>query len=182
MFTGVSIPYISYIGVLTADPKERLSANGYRMFFAQIANWVIISSIPALASMWGNGDTAKGYQLAMALMSFVGVLLLLFCFFSTRERVEHVVDKKPLSEQFKLLLKNDSGWYWRLAAYSARWDTPCVAVLPCTTPFICSVPARLWRGSLSERELWPPLPPWWHPPGSPNVTVKSSCSAGRNCW
>src|SRR5690625_6158276 len=43
----------------------------------------------------------------MALMSFVGVLLLLFCFFSTRERVEHVVDKKPLSEQFKLLLKND---------------------------------------------------------------------------
>jgi len=107
MFTGVAIPYISYIGVLTADPKERLSANGYRMFFAKIANWVIISSIPALASMWGNGDPAKGYQLAMALMSFVGVLLLLFCFFSTRERVEHVVDKKPLSEQFKLLLKND---------------------------------------------------------------------------
>src|SRR5690625_4993154 len=107
MFTGVSIPYISYIGVLTADPKERLSANGYRMFFAKIANWVIISSIPALASMWGNGDPAKGYQLAMALMSFVGVLLLVFCLVSARERVEHVVDNKPLSEQFKLLLKND---------------------------------------------------------------------------
>src|SRR5690625_7267716 len=77
------------------------------MFFVKIANCVSISSIPALASMWGNVDQAKGYQLAMGLMSFAGVLLLLFCFFSTRERVEHVVDKKPLREQFKLLLKND---------------------------------------------------------------------------
>ena len=30
MFTAVTIPYISLIGVLTDDPKERLSANGYR--------------------------------------------------------------------------------------------------------------------------------------------------------
>jgi len=107
MFTGVAIPYISYIGVLTAEPQERLSANGYRMFFAKIANWVIVSSVPALAIMWGNGNPEKGYQLAMGLMSLVGVGLLLFCFFSTRERVEHVVDKKPLGEQFKLLMKND---------------------------------------------------------------------------
>src|SRR5690554_3636465 len=35
MFTGIAIPYISYIGVLTGDPQERLSANGYRMFFAK---------------------------------------------------------------------------------------------------------------------------------------------------
>ena len=107
MFTGVAIPYISYIGVLTSDPQERLSANGYRMFFAKIANVVIVASVPQLALMWGGGDSAKGYQLAMGFMSFVGVLLLLFCFFTTRERVEHVVDKKPLLMQFKLLLKND---------------------------------------------------------------------------
>jgi GPH family glycoside/pentoside/hexuronide:cation symporter len=107
MFTGVAIPYISYIGVLTSDPQERLSANGYRMFFAKIANVVIVASVPNLALMWGGGDSAKGYQLAMAFMSVVGVLLLLFCFFTTRERVEHVVDKKTLLEQAKLLLKND---------------------------------------------------------------------------
>lgn len=107
MFTGIAIPYISYIGVLTSDPQERLSANGYRMFFAKIANVAIIASIPALAAMWGGGDSARGYQLAMALMAFIGVLLLFFCYFSTRERVEHQVDKKPLSEQFSLLMKND---------------------------------------------------------------------------
>ncbi|MCP8897681.1 MFS transporter [Gilvimarinus xylanilyticus] len=107
MFTGVAIPYISYIGVLTSDPQERLSANGYRMFFAKIANVVIVASVPALAAMWGDGNAAKGYQLAMGFMSLIGVGLLLFCFSTTRERVEHVVDKKPLGEQLKLLLQND---------------------------------------------------------------------------
>ena len=107
MFTGVAIPYISYIGVLTTDPQERLSANGYRMFFAKIANVIIVASVPPLAVMWGGDNPAQGYQLAMGFMSFVGVFLLLFCFFATRERVEHIVDKKPLGEQFKLLMKND---------------------------------------------------------------------------
>ena len=32
MTTAVTIPYISLIGVLTNDPKDRLSANGYRLF------------------------------------------------------------------------------------------------------------------------------------------------------
>ncbi|MEL7478508.1 MAG: MFS transporter, partial [Pseudomonadota bacterium] len=63
MFTGVAIPYISYIGVLTADPKERLSANGYRMFFAKIANVVIVFSVPLLASYWGGDSLSYGYKL-----------------------------------------------------------------------------------------------------------------------
>ena len=107
MFTGVAIPYISYIGVLTSDPQERLSANGYRMFFAKIANVIIVASVPDLAAYWGAGDSARGYQLAMGFMSLVGVGLLLFCFFTTKERVEYQVDKKPLKEQIALLLKND---------------------------------------------------------------------------
>ncbi len=37
MFTSVTIPYISLIGVMTSDPKEKLSANGYRLFFAKVA-------------------------------------------------------------------------------------------------------------------------------------------------
>lgn len=107
MFTGVAIPYISYIGVLTSDPQERLSANGYRMFLAKIANIIIVASVPVLASYWGGEDSAKGYQLAMGLMAMVGSGLLILCFLTTKERVEHEVQKEPLTQQFKLLLKND---------------------------------------------------------------------------
>ncbi|MDQ8205254.1 MFS transporter [Pelagicoccus sp. SDUM812003] len=107
MFTGVAIPYISYIGVLTSDPQERLSANGYRMFFAKIANVVIVASVPVLAEWWGGEDLQEGYMFAMGLMSGIGVLLLWFCYGTTRERVEHKVNPQPLGTQIKYLLKND---------------------------------------------------------------------------
>lgn len=106
MFTSVTIPYISLIGVLTSDPKERLSANGYRLFFAKIAAFLVSIVVPIMAASLGKNDLARGYQLAMGLMALLGTLLFLFSFFTTKERIEHVVDKTPLLEQFKLLVKN----------------------------------------------------------------------------
>jgi len=37
----------------------------------------------------------------------LAVLFFLFCFFNTTERLEHQVERKPLRQQFALLLKND---------------------------------------------------------------------------
>lgn len=111
IFTGVAIPYISLIGVMTADPQERLSANGYRMFFAKIANVIIVASVPYLAKVWGGGDDVeslqRGYPMAMALMSVVAVGLFLFCFKTTHERLAHKVDKTPLLVQLRSLFRND---------------------------------------------------------------------------
>ena len=106
MFTSVTIPYISLIGVLTSDPKKRLSANGYRLFFAKVAAFLVSIVVPILAEKLGKSDLSRGYQLAMGVMALLGTLLLIFCFYTTKERVEHVIDKKPLLKQFKLLLKN----------------------------------------------------------------------------
>ncbi len=107
MFTSVTIPYISLIGVLTADPKERLSANGYRLFFAKVAAFLVTIIVPIMAASWGDGDLAVGYQASMGLMGILGTLLFLFCFATTTERVKHEVEKKSLKEQFQVLIKND---------------------------------------------------------------------------
>ncbi|WP_024869818.1 MFS transporter [Pseudoxanthomonas suwonensis] len=107
VFTAVTIPYISLIGVLTANPKERLSANGYRLFFAKIAAFLVTILVPVLAEAWGDGQLARGYQRAMGLMGLMATVLFLFCFFTTTERIRHEVDRKPLREQFALLLRND---------------------------------------------------------------------------
>ncbi|MBR9874980.1 MFS transporter [Vibrio sp. J1-1] len=107
MFTAVTIPYISLISVLTDDPKERLSANGYRLFFAKIAAFLVTIIVPQMSAAWGQDNIQLGYQYSMGLMGLMGTLLFLFCFATTKERIEHVVDKKSFKDQVKLLMKND---------------------------------------------------------------------------
>ena len=107
MTAGVGIPYISLISGLTSDPQDRLSANGYRLFFAKIGAFMVTIIVPLLAKAWGGGNPAAGYQAAMAVMALMGIVLFLFCFFSTEERVHHVVQRQPLLDQMKVLLRND---------------------------------------------------------------------------
>lgn len=113
VFTAVTIPYISLPGVITADPQERLSANGYRLFFAKVAALAVTTFVPLFAASLGVGNLARGYQVAMAIMAGLATLLFLFCFFTTTERVKHTIDEKPLGLQLSLLFKNDQ---WRILA------------------------------------------------------------------
>jgi len=107
VFTAIVIPYISLPGVLTADPQERLSANGYRLFFAKGASLLVNTFVPIFAARWGQEHLAKGYQISMALMAALATLLFIFCFFTTTERVVHKSDRKPLGQQLGLLFRND---------------------------------------------------------------------------
>jgi GPH family glycoside/pentoside/hexuronide:cation symporter len=107
VFTVVVIPYISLPGVLTADPQERLSANGYRLFFAKGASLLVNTFVPVFAARWGQEHLAKGYQISMAVMAVMATLLFIFCFFTTKERVQFKNDRKPVGEQVGLLFKND---------------------------------------------------------------------------
>jgi GPH family glycoside/pentoside/hexuronide:cation symporter len=107
MTSGVGVPYISLISGLTSDPQERLSANGYRLFLAKVGAFMVTIVVPILAQRWGNGNQAAGYQAAMALMALLGVVLFLFTFFTTTERVVYRTKRQPLLEQIAVLAKND---------------------------------------------------------------------------
>ena len=107
MTAGVGIPYISLNSALTGDPQERLSANGYRLFFAKIGAFMVTIIVPKLSEYWGAGNPAVGYQAAMALMALMGVALFVFCYFTTTERVLHVVEKQSLLQQLQVLREND---------------------------------------------------------------------------
>jgi len=107
VFTAVTIPYISLPGVITDDPQERLSANGYRLFFAKGAALMVTLFVPLFASRWGAAHIARGYQVSMALMAGLAAALFVFCFFTTKERVRHNIARKPLGQQLRLLFRND---------------------------------------------------------------------------
>ena len=107
LFTIVTIPYISLIGVITNDPAERLSANGYRFVLVKVAAFLVTIVVPALALYLGDGNMRDGYQPAMGLMGILGSILFLICFFTTKERIKPVIEKTKFKEQAKLLLRND---------------------------------------------------------------------------
>lgn len=107
LFTIVTIPYISLIGVITNDPAERLSANGYRFVLVKVAAFLVTIVVPALAFYLGDGNIQDGYQPAMGLMGILGSILFLVCFFTTKERIKPVIEKAKLKEQARLLLRND---------------------------------------------------------------------------
>jgi GPH family glycoside/pentoside/hexuronide:cation symporter len=111
MTSGVGVSYISLPSALTADPQERLSANGYRLFLAKVGAFMVTIVVPILADRWGNGNPAAGYQAAMALMALLGAVLFLFCFFTTTERVVYKVARQPLGEQIAVLAQNDQWLY-----------------------------------------------------------------------
>ncbi|MFM2484045.1 MFS transporter [Celerinatantimonas yamalensis] len=120
IFTAVTIPYISLIGVLTNDPQERLSANGYRLFLAKVAAFLVTIIVPQLSAVWGQGNIQLGYKLSMGLMGAMATLLFLFCFFTTKERVEYQPTSISIWQQAKVLVKNDQ---WLLLCFSCVTGT-----------------------------------------------------------
>ncbi len=107
-YTAINIPYCALGGVLTANPKERVSIQSYRFVCAMLGGVIVASCTMPLVEWFGNGDTAKGYQLTMAAMSLGGVVLFLLCFAGTKERVHtNKTQKTPFLEGVRHLWNND---------------------------------------------------------------------------
>ncbi|MFC4653758.1 MULTISPECIES: glycoside-pentoside-hexuronide (GPH):cation symporter [Rheinheimera] len=117
VYTAVNIPYCALGGVLTADPKERVSVQSYRFVCAFIGGLLVSSLTLPLVDYFGAGDKAKGYQLTILVMSILGVGMFLLCFAGTKERIQTQIEaKRPFKEDFKALWQNDQ---WRVLSLAA---------------------------------------------------------------
>lgn len=107
-YTAINIPYCALGGVLTADPKERVSVQSYRFVFAMLGGLIVASGTMPLVEFFGQGDNAKGYQLTIAGMSLLGVIMFLTCFAGTKQRLAPPVGQRPsFKEAFSTLWQND---------------------------------------------------------------------------
>lgn len=108
VYTAINIPYCSLGGVLTANPKERVSVQTYRFIFAMLSGVLVAACTMPLVEYFGNGDSAKGYQMTMIVMSIFGVVLFLLCFAGTKERISIPVNQKiSFKDSMKQLWLND---------------------------------------------------------------------------
>lgn len=116
VYTLINIPYSALGGVLTGDPQQRVSVQGYRFVFGMLGGLIVTACTLPLVEWFGQGDNAKGYQLTMMAMSAFGVILFLLCFAGTKERVT------PPAEQ-KLNFRTSMSSLWR----NKPWRILCLA-------------------------------------------------------
>jgi glycoside/pentoside/hexuronide:cation symporter, GPH family len=107
IYTLISIPYNSMIGVVTPDHGERSSLSSYKFIFAYLSGITVqVLVIPMVHSL-GAGNVARGYQISMAIFGSIAVLLFPVTFRFSKERVQLPADQKTsVSQDIKDLLGN----------------------------------------------------------------------------
>lgn len=111
LYTFIINPYISCTTVMTADPSERTRLNSVRMTFAQSGGVVVALFIPILSSVFGQGNTARGYQLTIVLLSCITCSILFYSYTTLHERirVKSHLDPVTLKSFFNQITHNQPG-------------------------------------------------------------------------
>lgn len=107
--TCVMVPYVSLLGAISDDSAERISINTIRFPLNKIAYIVCSLFIPLLIAKFTEaGHTELGYRVVMSGIGFCCVIMVLLCYFNTKERVYTPIDNSmTFFEQIKLMFKND---------------------------------------------------------------------------
>ncbi|MEH8265468.1 glycoside-pentoside-hexuronide (GPH):cation symporter, partial [Aeromonas veronii] len=89
-------------------PKERVSFQSYRFIMVGIATLIVSSCLLPMADWFGGEDKAKGYQMAMAVLSLLGMGMFLYCFATVRERIQPAVQTRDaFKADLRDVWKND---------------------------------------------------------------------------
>lgn len=112
-YTALNLPYSSLAALMTRNQYERGSINAIRMALSPFGRILATAATLPLVKLLG-GDQ-KAWIMAAALYGAIALILLLVCFFNTRERLqiasEKVESKVPIGTSLKALFKNK---YWAL--------------------------------------------------------------------
>jgi GPH family glycoside/pentoside/hexuronide:cation symporter len=107
VFTAINLPYASLGAVMTSNSYERAGLNSYRFVFAFAGQLIVTGTALSLASYFGNGDNAKGYQYTLILFAIISFALFMITFKTTKERVKPPKEQKQnLKEDLKNLFNN----------------------------------------------------------------------------
>ena len=108
VYTLTQLPYATLVTYMTRNQHERAQANIIRMAISPLANMAMTLGFLPLVELLGGGQQA--WIKATAIYGVACSLLLLWCFFFTKERVQVVDDangeKLPLKTAITVLFKN----------------------------------------------------------------------------
>ncbi|EOT9867801.1 alpha-xylosidase [Escherichia coli] len=88
LYTIVNIPYCALGGVITNDPTQRISLQSWRFVLATAGGMLSTVLMMPLVNLIGGDNKPLGFQGGIAVLSVVAFMMLAFCFFTTKERVD----------------------------------------------------------------------------------------------
>ncbi len=110
IYAANNVPYASLTAVLTGDPDERTSIASYRQVLANSAGFIVQSlAIPMIAFL-GHGNSARGYQYTMGLLSILSTLFFFIAFASSKERIQPDPQQKTSLGQDLADLFSNPAW------------------------------------------------------------------------
>lgn len=115
IYSLINVPYASLLGVISADGKERNTLASFRMAFAFGGSLIALALIEPLVNFFskagGENNLQMGWQLGVAVIAVICVVLFLLCFAWVKERVQPIKEEQSsLKEDVKDLWKNKPWW------------------------------------------------------------------------
>jgi GPH family glycoside/pentoside/hexuronide:cation symporter len=107
VYSANNIPYAALSGVITGDMVERTSLSSVRFIFVTLATIAIQGFALPMVNHFGEGNSAKGYQITMGIFCALAVVFFIVTFISTKERIKpDPKQKTSLKQDISDLLKN----------------------------------------------------------------------------
>jgi sugar (glycoside-pentoside-hexuronide) transporter len=107
VYSANNLPYSALSGVITGDLAERTSLSSYRFVCAMSAAFVIQGLALPMVNHFGQGDSAKGYQITMGVFSALAIVFFIITFVTTRERVQpDPTQQSSIKQDFADLTRN----------------------------------------------------------------------------
>jgi len=112
IYSLINVPYASLLGVISPDAKERNTFASFRMAFAFAGSLIALALIEPLVTLFSKGASQQtGWQMAVAVIAVICVLLFLGCFAGVKERVQPIKEERPsLKEDIADLTGNQPWW------------------------------------------------------------------------
>ncbi len=107
LYTLNNVPYCALITRITDNPAEVISCQSYRFAISGVAGFAVSAGLPFLVTYFGGDDQALGYQVGVGILAFAAMLMILFCFFNTKEHIKAKTTKFDLKKNLQNIRQND---------------------------------------------------------------------------
>jgi len=94
LYSANNTPYSAMTAVMTGDVNERTSLSSYRFVAALIAQLMVGGFTLPLVAKFGQGNTAKGWQMTVGLWALICLACFVITFLSARERIQPMAHAK----------------------------------------------------------------------------------------